>query len=103
MSVHEHVDIKIQIIRFQSLYIRFLKLKLQQPILDNEEHHQASMRTVLDAMDRGTEHAIGPSDRQISSSLTGALADGLSLNEDSCITAGTLSIDLLVSNNWPRP
>lgn len=97
MSVHEHVDIKTQIIRLQDLYTRFLELKLRQPIADTGDRYQESLRTIQVAMDRGAEHTVGPLDRQISRPRKDALADGLSVNEESYNTANTLSIDSLVS------
>ena len=97
MSVHEHVDIKTQIIRLQDLYTRFLELKLRQPIADTGDRYQESLRTIQVAMDRGAEQTVGPLDRQISRPRKDALADGLSVNEESYNTANTLSIDSLVS------
>jgi hypothetical protein len=99
MSVHEHVDIKEQIVRFQILYLRFLKLKLQQPGSDSEDHYQASLRMVLAAIDRGQESIVGSSDRQVANLQGNALTDGISVHEEKYDRAGVLSIDLLVRVN----
>jgi len=74
-----------------------LELKLRQPIADTGDRYQESLRTIQVAMDRGAEHTVGPLDRQISRPRKDALADGLSVNEESYNTANTLSIDSLVS------